>query len=47
MENSTKMFVIVAAFIIGLMTLYVLVYMFDLSASVPVQYERTKQDEKL
>ena len=45
MENSTKMFVIVAAFIIGLMTLYVLVYMFDLSASVPVQYERTKQDE--
>lgn len=45
MENSTKALVIVASFVIGVMILMILLYMFDLSASVPVQYERTKQDE--
>lgn len=45
MENSTKALVIIASFVIGVMILMILLYMFDLSASVPVQYERTKQDE--
>lgn len=47
MENSTKALIMVAAMFIGVMILMILLYMFNLSANIPAQYERTKQDEMI
>lgn len=47
MENASKALIIAAAMIIAVMILMILLYLFNLSATVPAQYERTKQDEMI